>query len=196
MPTEKLLSAISREPGRVGQALPEGTDALTLEVRSDPGNSNLEMAARVLDSHGQVHMRPFRTNTTSIVDANPNTMRASLSGLSQPLRIAAIILRPQARVVRAPTGTLYLDELTAYVGDEAIPVDPFDEAGPWIPASSGAGEDRIVFARRRAAVSLGPTRRCRRTDHRAGVAQSAGQRGDGPYLDGNSQPERRRCRVD
>ncbi len=146
MPTEELLSAISREPGRVGQALPEGTDALTLEVRSDPGNSNLEMAARVLDSHGQVHMRPFRTNTTSIVDANPNTMRASLSGLSQPLRIAAIILRPQARVVRAPTGTLYLDELTAYVGDEAIPVDPFDEAGPWIPASSGAGEDRIVFA--------------------------------------------------
>ena len=146
MPSDELLQAIAREPGRVGQALPEGAEALSVGVRSDPGNSNLELAARLLDGRGQVHMRPFRTNTETTVDGDPNTMRASLSGLEQPLRIAAIILRPQARVVRAPTGVLYLNDLTAHVGEEQIAVDAFDRDAPWIPASGGAGEDRIVFA--------------------------------------------------
>ena len=53
--------------------------------------------------------------------------------LEQPLRIAAIILRPQARVVRAPTGTLYINALTAHVGEQAVPVDPFDNALPGFP---------------------------------------------------------------
>jgi hypothetical protein len=146
MPSEELLSAIAREPGRVGQALPEGAETLTIEVRSDPGNSNLEMAARLLDRHGQVHMRPFRTSTSSTVDGDLKSMSASLRGLAEPLRIAAIILRPQARVVRAPTGTLYIDGLVAQVGGRTVAIDPFDAEGPWISASSGAGEDRIEFA--------------------------------------------------
>ena len=142
---DELLAAIEREPGRAGQELPDGAEALTLRVRSDPGNSNLELAARVLDARGQVHMRPFRTNTASVVDGEWNTFRAPLGGLEQPLRIAAIILRPQARVVRAPTGTLYLDDLSAQVGEQLVSVDAFDEDGPWLPASGGAGEDRISF---------------------------------------------------
>ena len=145
MPSADLLDAIEREPGRVGEPLPEGTEALTVEIRSDPGNSNLELAARVIDRHGQVHMRQFRTNTSSTIDADSKAMRAPLSGLAEPLRIAAIILRPQARVVRAPTGTLYIEGLVAEVGEEAVVVDAFDSAGPWISASSGAGEDRIEF---------------------------------------------------
>ena len=145
MTSDELLTAIAREPGKVGQALPDGSEALTMQVRSDPGNGNLELAARVLDGRGQVHMRPFRTNTTTIVDGDDNLMIAPLSGLTHPLRIAAIILRPQARVVRAPTGTLFLDDLRATVGAESVVVDLFDSTGPWIPASSGAGEDRIVF---------------------------------------------------
>ena len=145
-PPGELLAAIEREPGRAGQELPDGAEALTVRVRSDPGNSNLELAARVLDARGQVHMRPFRTNTASVVDGDWNTFRAPLGGLEQPLRIAAIILRPQARVVRAPTGTLYMDDLNAQVGEQSVAVDAFDEAGPWLPASGGAGEDRISFA--------------------------------------------------
>ncbi|MCY3733201.1 MAG: hypothetical protein OXG42_02870 [Chloroflexi bacterium] len=144
-PPDELLAAIEREPGRAGQELPDGAEALTLRVRSDPGNSNLELAARVLDARGQVHMRPFRTNTASIVDGDWTTFRAPLGGLEQPLRIAAIILRPQARVVRAPTGTLYIDDLSAQVGEQSVSVDAFDEDGPWLPASGGAGEDRISF---------------------------------------------------
>ncbi|MYE06493.1 MAG: ABC transporter permease, partial [Chloroflexi bacterium] len=146
MPAEELLGAIAREPGRVGQALPDGAEALTISVRSDPGNSNLEMAARVLDGNGQVHMRQFRTNTSSTVDAELQTLSAPLSGLEQPLRIAAIIFRPQARVVRAPTGTLYIEKLVAQVGEQSVAVDPFDDEGPWISASGGAGEDRIEFS--------------------------------------------------
>lgn len=145
MPSEELLAAIEREPGRAGQALPDGAEALTLQVRSEPGNSNLELAARVLDARGQVHMRPLRTSTASVVDGEWKTFRAPLSGLEQPLRLAAIILRPQARVVRAPTGTLYVDELAAVVGGETVTVDPFDTDGPWLPATGGAGEDRITF---------------------------------------------------
>ncbi len=145
MPSAALLEAVAREPGRAGQALPEGAEALSVTVWSEPGNSNLELAARVVDGNGQVHMRPFRTNTSSIVTGDPQTMRAPLGGLAQPLRIAAIILRPQARVVRAPTGTLYLDNLTAQVGAEAVAVDTFDSAGPWLSASSGAGQDRLEF---------------------------------------------------
>lgn len=144
-PPDELLTAIEREPGRAGQELPEGADALTVRVRSDPGNSNLELAARVLDARGQVHMRPFRTSTASVVDGEWNTLRAPLSGLEQPLRIAAIILRPQARVVRAPTGTLYIDDLNALIGDQSVAVDAFGDDGPWLPASGGAGEDRISF---------------------------------------------------
>ena len=140
-----LLGAIAREPGRVGQMLPEGAEALTVEVRSDPGNSNLELAARVLDRHGQVHVRQFRTNTSSVVDDQPKVMSAALAGLAQPVRIAAIILRPQARVVRAPTGTLYIEGLVAQVGQESVPVDTFDSEAPWISATGGAGEDRIEF---------------------------------------------------
>lgn len=146
MPSEELLEAIAREPGRVGQALPEGSEALTIDVRSDPGNSNIELAARVLDGNGQVHMRQFRTGTASTAGGDWQTMRAPLSGLTQPLRIAAIVFRPQARVVRAPTGTLQIEGLDALVGGEAVAVDRFDEAGPWISASGGAGEDRIEFA--------------------------------------------------
>ena len=117
-----------------------------IRVRSEPGNSNLEMAARVIDRHGQVQMRQFRTNTATTVDSEWQTLEAPLAGLSQPLRIAAIVLRPQARVVRAPTGTLFIGGLEARVGTQAVAVDAFDEAAPWLAASSGAGQDRIVFA--------------------------------------------------
>ena len=146
LPVEELLAAIAREPGRAGQALPDGAEALSIRVRSDPGNSNLEMAARVIDAHGQVHMRQFRSNTATTVDDEWQTLEAPFAGLSQPLRIAAIVLRPQARVVRAPTGTLFISGLEARVGEQTLPVEAFDEAAPWIPASSGAGEDRIVFS--------------------------------------------------
>ena len=143
--SQELLDAIAREPGRPGQALPDGVSALMIGVRSEPGNSNIEMAARVLDRHGQVHMRPFRTSTSTIVSGELQTLRAPLSGLTQPLRLAAIVLRPQARVVRAPTGTLFFEELSAEVGEDVVVVDSFDADGPWLPASSGAGEDRIAF---------------------------------------------------
>ena len=146
MPAEELLAAVAREPGRVGQPLPEDVESLSLRVRSEPGNSNLELAARVVDGHGQVHMRPFRTDTESIVDERWKTLEAPLVGLTQPLRIAAIVLRPQARVVRAPTGTLFIEDLSAGVGGGMVAVDAFDEPGPWLSASSGAGKDRIVFA--------------------------------------------------
>jgi len=146
MPAEELLAAIAREQGRVGQQLPAGAEALNVEVRSDPGNSNLELGARVLDGNGQVHVRPFRTGTASTVGGEATIMRAPLSGLAQPVRLAAIILRPQARVVRAPTGTLFLSGLTAEVDGAMVDVDTFDAAGPWISASGGAGEDRIEFS--------------------------------------------------
>ncbi len=146
IPSEELLPAIQREPGRSGQALPEGIEHLSIRVRSEPGNGNLEMAARLIDNHGQVHMRQFRTNTSSTVNDEWQVLEAPLAGLAQPLRIAAIVLRPQARVVRAPTGTLFIASLDARIGDQQFAVDLFDEVGPWIPASSGAGEDRIVFA--------------------------------------------------
>ena len=145
LPAEALLAAIAREPGRAGQALPDGAEALAVRIRSEPGNSNLEIAARVIDARGQVHMRPFRTNTASTVGGEWETLEAQLTGLAQPLRLAAMVLRPQARVVRAPTGTLLIEALTAYVDGGAIAVDEFDAPGPWIPASGGAGEDRIVF---------------------------------------------------
>lgn len=144
-PSDAVLAAIGREPGRIGQALPEGAEALTIDARSDPGNSNLELAARVLDGNGQVHMRQFRTSSASAVDGEMQTMRAPLAGLAQPLRIAAIIMRPHARVVRAPTGILHMRDLRAIVGEESIAVDSFESAGPWLSASSGAGEDRIEF---------------------------------------------------
>ncbi|MXX47249.1 MAG: ABC transporter permease [Chloroflexi bacterium] len=143
--SDEVLAAIGREPGRIGQALPEGAEALTIDVRSDPGNSNLELAARVLDGNGQVHMRQFRTNTASAVGGEMQTMRAPLGGLTQPLRIAAIIMRPHARVVRAPTGTLHMRDLRALVGEDSIAVESFESAGPWFSASGGAGEDRIEF---------------------------------------------------
>ena len=146
MPLPTLLAAIAREPGRVGQALPDDVSALLIDVRSDPGNSNLEIAARVVDRHGQVHMRPFRTNTSTIVNDESQVMRAPLAGLTQPLRLAAIVMRPQARVVRAPTGTLFIESLTAEVGEESVIVDSFDADGPWLSASGGAGEDRIEFS--------------------------------------------------
>ena len=146
IPAEDLLPAIAREPGRVGQELPEGAEALTIAVRADPGNANLEIAARVLDANGRAHMRQFRTPTTSVIGADEITMRAPLSGLTEPLRIAAIIMRPQARVVRAPTGTLFLSDLSAEANGSPVAVDSFDADGPWIPATGGAGEDRIVFA--------------------------------------------------
>ena len=146
IPSETLLKAIAREPGRAGQALPEGTDALVMRVRSDPGNSNLEVAARVIDTHGQVQLRQFRSNTSSTVNDEWQTLEAPLAGMAQPLRIAAIVLRPQARVVRAPTGTLFIDTLDARVGDELVAVERFDDAAAWISASSGAGGDRVEFA--------------------------------------------------
>ena len=118
LPPAALIEAIAREPGRAGQPLPDGAEALTLRLRSEPGNSNLELAARIIDGFGQVHMRQFRTNTTSVANEQWNTMRTSLSGLTQPLRIAAIVMRPQARIVRAPTGTLLLDDLTALIGED------------------------------------------------------------------------------
>ena len=146
MPVSELFTAIEREPGRPGQALPVDAEALTIDARSDPGNSNLELAARVLDGNGRAHMRQFRASTASTVDGEWQAMRAPLMGLAQPLRIVAIVLRPQARVVRAPTGTLFLSALSADVGGESVSVDAFDQAGPWIAASSGAGEDRIMSA--------------------------------------------------
>ena len=145
MDSEELLAAIAREPGRIGQELPEGVEALRVEVRSEPANSNVEMAARVLDANGQVHMRPLRTNTQSVVTGEWSVLEAQLSGLSQPLRLAAIVMRPQARVVRAPTGTLQIEQITAKLGESEMPVDLFDNAGPWLPATGGVGEDRIVF---------------------------------------------------
>ncbi len=146
VPSETLLDAIAREPGRAGQALPEGATALVVRVRSDPGNSNLEIAARIIDTHGQVQLRQFRSNTSSTVNDAWQTLEAPLAGISQPLRIAAIVLRPQARVVRAPTGTLFIDALDARVGDQLVAVERFDAPAAWISASSGAGGDRVAFA--------------------------------------------------
>ncbi len=143
---ESLLSAIARESGRVGQALPDGATALAMRLRSEPGNSNLEIATRVIDAQGRLHIRPFRTNTVSTVGEEWNTLEAELTGLAQPLRLAAIALRPQARVVRAPTGTLFIESLTARIDGRAVTIDRFDEPSPWIPASGGIGEDRIAFA--------------------------------------------------
>ena len=142
---EELLNAVARDSGRAGQSLPEAAEALILRVRSEPGNSNLELAARVIDANGQVQMRQFRSNTGSVATDEWQSLSAPLSGLSQPLRIVAIIMRPQARVVRAPTGRLLIDGLTAQVGESTVDVETFDQQAPWLPASGGAGEDRIIF---------------------------------------------------
>lgn len=154
---QELLAAIAREPGRAGQPLPDGAESLTMDVYSDPGNSNLELWVRLIDRYGQVQLRQFRTNTSGIVTGERRAMRAALGGLAQPARIAAFVMRPQARVVRAPTGTLYIDGLTAQVMGESVLVDAFDhsntqadaqtdaQAAPWLSANGGAGGDRIMY---------------------------------------------------
>lgn len=146
MPADDLLAAIAREPGRPGAPLPDDAEALLIRVRADPANSNLEMFARVIDRSGQVVERKFRDDP----GGDWSVLRASLAStpghtLSRPLRLAAIIVRPRARVVRAPTGAIWLDDLRAETPDGAMPMEGFEQDAPWRSALGVAGGDRVEF---------------------------------------------------
>ena len=146
MPAADLLAAIAREPGRPGAPLPDDAEALLIRVRVDPANANLEMFARVIDRFGQVVERKFSDDP----GGNWNVLRASLAStpgrtLSRPLRLAAIIVRPKARVVRAPTGAIWLDDLRAETPDGATPIEGFEQDAPWRSALGVAGGDRVEF---------------------------------------------------
>ena len=146
MPAADLLAAIAREPGRPGAPLPDDAEALLVRVRMDPANANLEMFARVIDRFGQVVERKFNDDP----GGDWSVLRASLAStpgrtLSRPLRLAAIILRPKARVVRAPTGAIWLDDLRAETPDGATPIEGFEQDAPWRSALGVAGGDRVEF---------------------------------------------------
>ncbi len=145
LPPDQLLSAIAREPGRPGVELPEGTVGLSLWARTDPGNSNLELHVRVLDRYGQAHERRLAYSTGSTLSGEWQELRASVRTLSGPLRLAALIARPQARVVRAPTGVMWIDDLRAQREDDSVLVEGFEADAPWFTASGGAGADRVEF---------------------------------------------------
>lgn len=146
MPPSELLAAIAREPGQPGAPLPDDAEALLIRVRTDPANSNLEMFARVIDRSGQVVERKFRDDP----GGDWAVLRASLAStpgqtLSRPLRLAAIIVQPRARVVRAPTGAIWLDDLRAETPDGATPIEGFEQDAPWRSALGVAGGDRVEF---------------------------------------------------
>ena len=158
MPAAELLAAIAREPGRPGQPLPEDAAALRVWARTEPDNTNLELFARVLDRHGRVTERKFTTEQNGGVGGGAGNdlsgewreLRASLESsvsrpLEGPLRLAAIILRPAARVVRAPTGSIWLDDLRAETPNGEAAVEPFERDAPWRSAIGVAGGDRIEF---------------------------------------------------
>ena len=146
MPADDLLAAIAREPGRPGAPLPDEAEALLIRVRADPANSNLEMFARVIDRSGQVVERKLRDDP----GGDWAVLRASLAStpgrtLSRPLRLAAIIVRPKDRVVRAPTGAIWLDDLRAETPDGAMLIEGFEQDAPWRSALGVAGGDRVEF---------------------------------------------------
>ncbi len=146
MSAADLLAAIAREPGRPGAPLPDDAEALLIRVRTDPANANLEMFARVTDRFRQVVERKFRDDP----GGDWSVLRASLTStpgrtLSRPLRLAAIIVRPRARVVRAPTGAIWLDDLRAETPDGATPIEGFERDAPWRSALGVAGGDRVEF---------------------------------------------------
>ena len=154
MPAAALLAAIAREPGRPGQPLPEGAAALRVWARTEPDKTNLELFARVLDRYGRVTERKFIAGQSSgagnDLSGEWRELRASLGAsasrpLDGPLRIAAIILRPAARVVRAPTGSIWLDDLRAETPNGEASVEPFERDAPWRSAIGVAGGDRIEF---------------------------------------------------
>ena len=154
MPAADLLAAIAREPGRPGQPLPEGAAALRIWARTEPDKTNLELFARVLDRYGRVTERKFIAEQSSgagnDLSSEWRELRASLGAtagrpLDGPLRIAAIILRPAARVVRAPTGSIWLDDLRAETPNGEASVEPFERDAPWRSAIGVAGGDRIEF---------------------------------------------------
>ena len=154
MPAAELLAAIAREPGRPGQPLPEGTAALRVWARTEPNKTNLELFARVLDRYGRVTERKFIAEQSSgagnDLSGEWRELRASLGAtagrpLDGPLRIAAIIMRPAARVVRAPTGSIWLDDLRAETPSGEAAVEPFERDAPWRSAIGVAGGDRIEF---------------------------------------------------
>ena len=146
LPPAQLLEAIAREPGRPGVPLPEGTEGLSLWARTDPANSNLELHLRVLDRYGQAHERRLAQSTGSTLSGEWQQLRASVQTLTEPLRLAALIARPQARVVRAPTGVLWIDDLRVDTGDGSVVIEGFEPGAPWLTASGGAGADRIEFS--------------------------------------------------
>ena len=154
MPAAELLAAIAREPGRPGQPLPEGAAALRVWARTEPDKTNLELFARVLDRYGRVTERKFIAEQSSgagnDLGSEWRELRASLGAtagrpLDGPLRIAAIIMRPAARVVRAPTGSIWLDDLRAETPSGEASVEPFERDAPWRSAIGVAGGDRIEF---------------------------------------------------
>ena len=154
MPAADLLAAIAREPGRPGQPLPEDAAALRVWARTEPDKTNLELFARVLDRYGRVTERKFIAEQSSgagnDLGGEWRELRASLGAsagrpLDGPLRIAAIILRPAARVVRAPTGSIWLDDLRAETPNGEASVEPFERDAPWRSAIGVAGGDRIEF---------------------------------------------------
>ena len=154
MPAAELLAAIVREPGRPGQPLPEDAAALRVWARTEPDNTNLELFARVLDRYGRVTERKFTAEQGSgagmDLSGEWRELRASLEAsvsrpLEGPLRLAAIILRPAARVVRAPTGSIWLDDLRAETPNGEALVEPFERGAPWRSAIGVAGGDRIEF---------------------------------------------------
>ena len=154
MPAADLLAAIAREPGRPGQPLPEGAAALRIWARTEPDKTNLELFARVLDRYGRVTERKFIAEQSSgagnDLSGEWRELRASLGAsasrpLDGPLRLAAIILRPAARVVRAPTGSIWLDDLRAETPNGEASVEPFERDAPWRSAIGVAGGDRIEF---------------------------------------------------
>ena len=150
----ELLAAIEREPGAPGHPLPEGADALTLWARTDPDNTNLELFARLMDRYGRIIERKF----IGALGEDWAELRASLASTSErpleaPLRLAALILRPQARVVRAPTGTIWLDDMRAAGSGGsggAVSVEAFDSGAPWRSALGVAGGDRVEIDAARA----------------------------------------------
>ena len=154
MPAGELLAAIAREPGRPGQPLPEDATALRVWARTEPDNTNLELFARVLDRYGRVTERKFSAEqgggAGTDLRGEWRELRASLGAsvsrpLEGPLRLAAIILRPAARVVRAPTGSIWLDDLRAETPNGEALVEPFERDAPWRSAIGVAGGDRIEF---------------------------------------------------
>lgn len=153
MSGDDLLAAIERERGPLGHPIPAGAEALVLSTRVDPEHADLEVFARLLDRHGRIIERKFIGG----IGNDWSRLRASLSStvqrpLEAPLRLAAIILRPMARVVRAPTGTIWFDQLRAETDAGEIVVEAFEAGAPWRAPLAVAGGDRaeIVSQRPRA----------------------------------------------